>query len=120
MKKKQTPIFKIKSTGLDERFVSREESKLNYSVIRLVLFGFSTVAIANRTGLTRAQVQHRVKMYKLQGARSLFRNGETAGSQSVMQTALRVPSEKKESDKMLYHKIRNNVLNAHKKEMVTV
>ena len=119
MANKQLPsALTIRSTSLDERYALKEDSNINFTVIRLVLYGFSTTAIANKTGLTYSQVQHRVRMYKLQGARSMFRMGETVGAQAVMQLALRVPTAKREQDKMLYQKIRDGILDAYKKEKV--
>jgi hypothetical protein len=117
--KKLVSTLDIRSSGLDERYFSKEDSKINFSVIRLVLYGFSTAAIANKTGLTYSQVQYRVRMYKLQGARSMFRMGETEGAKTVMQLALRVPTAKREQDKMLYQKIRDGILDAYKKEKVS-
>lgn len=108
-----------RSTGIDDRFVSKEDSKINYTVIRLVLYGFSTTAIANETGLTYSQVQNRVRMYKLQGVRSMFRLGETEDAKQVMKMALRVPNNKREEDKILYHKIRNSILDTFKKDKAT-
>lgn len=109
----------IRSTGIDDRFVSKEDSKINYTVIRLVLYGFSTTAIANETGLTFSQVQNRVRMYQLQGVRSMFRLGETEDAKQVMKMALRVPNNKREEDKILYHRIRNSILDAFKKDKAT-
>lgn len=118
--KKQLPsIMNIRSTGIDDRFVSKEDSKINYTVIRLVLYGFSNTAIANETGLTYSQVQNRVKMYQLQGVRSMFRLGETEDAKQVMKMALRVPNNKREEDKILYHRIRNSILDAFKKDKAT-
>lgn len=118
--KKQLPsITNIRSTGIDDRFVSKEDSKVNYTVIRLVLYGFSTTAIANETGLTYSQVQNRVRMYQLQGVRSMFRLGETEDAKQVMKMALRVPNNKREEDKILYHRIRNSILDAFKKDKAT-
>lgn len=119
MAKKQLPsILNKRSTGLDNRYFSKKDTEINYMVICLVLYGFSTTAIANKTGLTYSQVQHRVRMYKLQGARSMFRMGETEGAKAVMQLALQVPTTKREQDKMLYQKIRDGILDAYKKEKV--
>ena len=119
MAKNQLPsIVTIRTTALDARYAFKEDSDINFTVIRLVLYGFSTTAIANKTGLTYSQVQHRVRMYKLQGARSMFRMGETEGAKAVMQLALRVPTNKREQDKMLYQKIRDGILDAYKKEKV--
>lgn len=115
--KKQLPsIMNIRSTGLDDSYVSKEDSKINYDVIRFIKYGFSTTAIANRTGLTYSQVQNRVRMYKLQGVRSMFRLGETEEAQQVMQIALRVSNNKRAEEKALFHKIRNSILDAFKKD----
>lgn len=119
MTKRQLPsALTIRSTALDERYTLKEDSNINFTVIRLVLYGFSTTAIANETGLTYSQVQHRVRMYKLQGARSMFRMGATEGSKAVMRLALRVPTAKRDQDKMLYQKIRDDILDAYKNEKV--
>lgn len=118
MTKVKAPPVKIRSTGLTEKYASREDGSINYKVIRLVLYGFSTTAIANETGLTYSQVQNRVRMYQLQGVRSMFRLGETEDAKQVMKTALRVTNNKREEDKILYNRIRNSILDAYKKERV--
>lgn len=115
MAKKQLPsILNKRSTGLDNRYFSKKDTEINYMVICLVLYGFSTTAIANHTGLTYSQVQHRIRMYKLQGMRSMFRMGETKEAQLVKRLALRVSSTKREKDKEFYHSIRNSILDAFK------
>lgn len=98
------------STGFQGDDVSLKEATCNYDVVRLVLFGFATAAIARETGLTRAQVQSRVKLYNLQGVRSMFRKGYTENAEEVMRLARRVPKAKKQEDHTLYHAIRNKVL----------
>jgi hypothetical protein len=118
VKSTSPPILKIRSTGLTERYASREDSSINYEVIRLVLHGFATSAISHHTGLTCAQVQNRVRMYKLQGVRSMFRMGQTAASRSVMKMAMRVSPQKKLEEKDLYQAVRDGILEAYKKEKV--
>jgi len=119
MRKMSTPpMVKIRSTGLTEKYASQEDGAINYQVIRMVLFGFATSAISYYTGLTCAQVQNRVRMYKLQGARSMFRTGQTASAQAVMKVAMRVPFNKRLQEKDLYQAIRNGILDAYKKEKV--
>ena len=120
VKSTSPPILKIRSTGLTEKYASREDSAINYEVIRLVLHGFATSAISYHTGLTCSQVQNRVRMYKLQGARAMFRMGQTAAAQAVMKTAIRVSPQKKLEEKDLYQAIRNGILEAYKKEKVLV
>jgi hypothetical protein len=115
VKSTSPPILKIRSTGLTEKYASREDSAINYEVIRLVLHGFATSAISYHTGLTCSQVQNRVRMYKLQGARAMFRMGQTAAAQAVMRTAIRVSPQKKLEEKDLYQAIRNGILEAYKK-----
>lgn len=116
--RKLPSVLRIQSTGLDERYDCKNSIALNYAVVRLVLFGFSNTAIANKTGLTYCQVQNRIKMYKLQGARSMFRMGETEEAKKVMEIALRVSPEKRNQDKAVYNNIRNSILDAYKKENV--
>jgi hypothetical protein len=118
LKTSPPPMIKIRSTGLTEKYASKEDSAINYQVIRLAIFGFATSAISYYTGLTCAQVQNRIKMYKLQGARSMFRTGQTAEAQAVMKMAMRVSPQKKLMDKDLYQAIRNSILDAYKKEKV--
>jgi hypothetical protein len=110
-----TNVLKIRSTGLSDNATSREDSALNYEVIRLVLFGFATDAIAHRTGLTHSQVQNRVRMYQLQGFRSLFRRGHTPQAQQVMKVAMTVPSQSKTEEKNRYQAIRDSVLETFRK-----
>jgi hypothetical protein len=112
------PLVTIRSTGLTEKYASPADSAINYKVIRLLLFGFATSAISHYTGLTCAQVQHRVRMYKLQGARSMFRMGQTADSQAVMSMAMRVSPKKRAEQKDVYQAVRNSILEAYKKEKV--
>lgn len=119
MRKMATPpMVKIRSTGLTEKYSSQEDGAINYQVIRMVLFGFATSAISYYTGLTCAQVQNRVKMYKLQGARSMFRMGQTDNAKMVMKLAMRVPLNKRLQEKDLYQAIRNGILDAYKKGKV--
>jgi hypothetical protein len=115
MLKTSPPAVKIRSTGLLPQYASREDAAVNYEVIRLVLYGFATSAIAYHTGMTCAQVQNRVRMYKLQGERSLFRTGQTANAHEVMQLSLLVSAQKKAGEKEVYQLIRNEILEAFKK-----
>jgi len=104
------PIVRVRSTGLTDNYTSKEDSYINYEVIRLILYGFATTAVAHRTGLTFSQVQNRVRMYNLQGMRSMFRMGHTEHSQQVMKLAMRVPAQRVNQEKDLYQTIRNGVL----------
>lgn len=114
MLKTPPPPVTTRSTGLQDPYTSREDANINYEVIRLVLYGFATSAIAHHTGLTCAQVQTRVSMYKLQGARSMFRSGQTTHAQEVMRMSLRVSPKNKAQDKDLYQSIRDGILAAFK------
>ena len=105
------------STGFEGNDVSRTEAACNYDVVRLVLFGFATAAIARETGLTRSQVQLRVKMYNLQGIRGMFRKGYTADALQVMKLARTVKPQKRQQDHTLYHAIRNKVLEKCRAEL---
>ena len=107
-------IARRQSTGFEGDDVSRKEAACNYDVVRLVLFGFATAAIARETGLTRAQVQSRVKMYNLQGIRGMFRKGYTADALQVMKLARTVKPQKRQQDHTLYHAIRNKVLETYR------
>jgi hypothetical protein len=115
MLKTSPPAVKIRSTGLLPQYASREDAAANYEVIRLVLYGFATSAIAHHTGMTCAQVQNRVRMYQLQGERSLFRTGQTANAHEVMQLSIRVSAQNKAGEKEIYQTIRNGILEAFKK-----
>jgi hypothetical protein len=115
MLKTPPPPVTTRSTGLLDISASREDAAINYEVIRLVLYGFATSAISHHTGLTSAQVQTRVRMYKLQGVRSLFRTGQTVAAQEVMKMSLRVSPQKKAQEKDLYQRIRDGILEAFKK-----
>lgn len=110
MLKTPPPPVKTRSTGLQDPYTSRDDANVNYEVIRLVLHGFATSAISYHTGLTCAQVQHRVRMYQLQGERAMFRTGQTARAQEVMRMALRVSAQKKAQEKDLYQHIRDGIL----------
>lgn len=114
-KKQLTSTFNVRSTGLNDSYFPKGDTKINYTVIRLVLYGFSTMAIANYTGLTYAQVQYRIRMYKLQGVRAMFRMGETKEAKIVKQKALRVSPTTRANEKDLYQNIRDSILAAYKK-----
>jgi hypothetical protein len=107
------PYVEIRSSALFEPEASQRDIAINYQVIRLVLFGFATEAIASHTGLTCSQVQYRVRMYKLQGARSMFRMGQTVSSKAVMKMAMRVSPQKKVEEKEVYQAIRDSILDAY-------
>lgn len=108
------PIIKIRSTSLIGDHIEKTDKAINYQVIRLVQFGFATSAISYYTGLTCAQVQNRVRMYRLQGMRSMFRTGQTPNSQNVMKMAMRVSRKNKNEEINIYQKVRNEILNAYK------
>lgn len=82
----------------------------NYSIVRLVKFGFSTQAIADHNGLSLSQVQNRVRMYGLQGVRREFRHGLTAEAGIVREAALQVPQHIQDKEAAKYNKIRTTVL----------
>jgi hypothetical protein len=115
LKTSQPPYVEIRSSALTESEASQRDIAINYQVIRLVLFGFATEAVAFYTGLTCSQVQYRVKMYKLQGARSMFRMGQTDNAKMVMKLAMRVSPKKKAAEKEMYQAIRDSILDAYKK-----
>jgi hypothetical protein len=104
---------KIKSTAV--KGVDPEVFKCNYDVIRLVLYGFSTAAIARKTGLTIPQVTSRVRMYNMQGIRSKFRHGETQEAIGVSHLALTVTNYTRKQDTDRYQDIRDNVLTSLRK-----
>lgn len=104
---------KVKSTAI--KGVDAEVFKCNYDVIRLVLYGFSTAAIARKTGLTIAQVTSRVRMYNMQGIRSKFRHGETQEAIGVTHLALTVTNYTRKQDTDMYQGIRDNVLQTLRK-----
>jgi hypothetical protein len=104
---------KTKSTAM--KGVDLEVFKCNYDVIRLVLYGFSTAAIARKTGLTVAQVTSRVRTYNMQGIRSKFRHGETQEAIGVSHLALTVTNYTRKQDTDKYQDIRDNVLHTLRK-----
>lgn len=96
--------------------VSREVQDTNYTVIRMALFGYSTVAICDATGLTPCQVSYRIRSYKLQKQRQRFRAAETAEAQTVlMDTALNVPQNVRNGELRKYDAIRQRILDAYKR-----
>lgn len=106
----------IHSTSLADGVGTNQDRKLNYDMIRLTLFGFSTDAISEATGLSKAQVNSRIRMYKLQGQRAMFRAGITEHAQKIIKIAKRVPTEEKKAEMQKYHKLRNRVLEALRRE----
>lgn len=82
----------------------------NYSIVRLIKYGFSTQAIAERNGITNSQVQNRVRMYGLQGVRRNFRHGWTPEAEIVQEAALQVPQRIQNQETAKYNKIRKTVL----------
>jgi hypothetical protein len=88
----------------------------NYHVLRLVKYGFSTKAIARRTGLSASQISYRVRLFNLQGMRAQYRNGDTLISQKVMDNAIKTRVKDAEAEAKEYDAIRFSILTALRKK----
>lgn len=89
-----------------------EDNINNFKVIKMSLNGFSTDAISAATKMSHGQVQYRVRLYKLQGARRSYRNGITPHAIKYIKKINNVSAAIRRSESREYQLVRDNVLAA--------
>jgi hypothetical protein len=101
--------IRILSTLLSEQS-DPDAFMTNFKMVRLSLYGFSTRGITKHTGLSAGQVSSRIRLYKLQGVRGRFRDGQTKEARIVRDMVINVPGEERQTAAQHYNEVRNRVI----------
>lgn len=101
-----------KKIGISSRLLvgDKEVIQANFKIIMMVKNGFSTHAIANAVGMTHSQVQYRIKLYALQGARSDYRHNLTHESAVALKRVMAVKASDRKEIMQKFSSIRNRTL----------